>query len=139
MIRKTILLKLIALVIFSFGSCDLVELDSKTKEKQWVYIELSTISKTDTVDYFFYGQINKSIIKKIDNDDSEGLFLLSKARFVNDDDFLELYKDEKYSGELVFKLQDVEEIRLYNDDPVQLFDINELHESAKKLRTKEKN
>ena len=52
MIRKTILLKLIALVIFSFGSCDLVELDSKTKEKQWVYIELSTISKTDTVDYF---------------------------------------------------------------------------------------
>jgi len=67
------------------------------------------------------------------------LFLLSKARFVNDDDFLELYKDDKYSGELVFKLQDVEEIRLYNDDPVQLFDINELHESAKKLRTKEKN
>ena len=91
------------------------------------------------LDYFFYGQINKSIIKKIDNNDSEGLFLLSKARFVNDDDFLELYKDEKYSGELVFKLQDVEEIRLYNDDPVQLFDINELHESAKKLRTKNKN
>ena len=88
MIRKTILLKLIALVILSFGSCDLVELDSKPKEKQWVYIELSTISKTDTVDYFFYGQINKSIIKKIDNNDSEGLFLLSKARFVNDDDFL---------------------------------------------------
>ena len=136
MIRKTILLKLIALVILSFGSCDLIELDSKTKEKQWVYIELSTISKTDTTDYFLYGQINKSIINKIDNDDSEGLFLISKARFMNDDKMLELYEDEEYSGELVFKIQDIEEIKLFNDDPVQLFNINELHESAKKLRTK---
>ena len=136
MIRKTILLKLIALVILSFGSCDLIELDSKTKEKQWVYIELSTISKTDTTDYFLYGQINKSIINKIDNDDSEGLFLISKARFMNDDKMLELYEDEEYSGELVFKIQDIEEIKLFNDDPVELFNINELHESAKKLRTK---
>ena len=124
------------MVILSFGSCDLVELDSKPKEKQWVYIELSTISKTDTTDYFLYGQINKSIINKIDNDDSEGLFLISKARFMNDDKMLELYEDEEYSGELVFKIQDIEEIKLYNDDPVQLFDINKLHESAKKLRTK---
>ena len=33
MIRKTILLKLIALVIFSFGSCDLVELDIQNQRK----------------------------------------------------------------------------------------------------------
>ena len=50
---------------------------------------------------------NFFIINKIDNDDSEGLFLISKARFMNDDKMLELYEDEEYSGELVFKIQDI--------------------------------
>ncbi|MBJ2172919.1 hypothetical protein JBL43_01635 [Aureibaculum sp. A20] len=138
--RKIIFLKIFALVITSFTSCDIMEGNTKPKEKQWVYIELSTISKTDTTDYFLYGQINKSIINKInDNEGAKGLFVLSNARFTNDDELLELYEDRQLSGELVFKIQDIEEIKFYNDDPVKLFDINELHESAKKLRNKNYN
>ena len=35
---------------------------------------------------------------------------------------------------MMFRIQDIEEIVFYKDDPVNLFDVEELHESAKAIR-----
>ncbi|MGV6830864.1 MAG: hypothetical protein ACWA5P_04765 [bacterium] len=126
------------ILTLSFISCNITE--NNDTEKQWVYIEINTVSKTDSTDYFLYGQINKSILKKINkNENTNGLFILSNTRFTNDDNLLEIYEDELLSGKLVFRIQDIEEIKFYNDDPVLLFNIDELHESAKLIRNKSSN
>ena len=120
-------------------SCDFQSEENKFKQKkQWVYIELVTESKTDTSEYFYYGQINKSLIDDIESDkDKKGLFNLSNIRFWNND-LLELYEDDNLVGDLVFRVQDIEEVILYKDDPINLFDKTELHESAKMLKENRK-
>lgn len=95
------------------------------------------MSPTDSTDYFYFGQINKSLISEIDsNENKKGLFTLSNIRYWNDNELLELYEDEKLKGSVIFKIQDIEEITLYKDDPIYLFDLEELHESTKTLRAK---
>ena len=119
--------------LISCGPLD--EKSPKGQEKQWVYIELVTESQRDTTDYFYFGQIKKSLIDGINsNEDKNGLFTLSNIRLWNDDDLLEIYEDEKVDGNKVFKIQDIQEITLYKDDPINLFDLKELHKSAKELR-----
>lgn len=63
------------------------------------------------------------------------MFTLSNIRYWNDNNLLELYEDDKLEGDLIFKIQDIEEVILYKDDPINLFKLEELHESAKKNRT----
>ncbi len=136
--KKTLLLRILIIIItVNFTSCNIGTDILKPKEKQWVYLELNTISKTDTTDYFYYGQMNKSIINKIDeNENTNGLFILSNIRFSNDDKLLELYDNELVEGKLIFRIEDIEEITFYKDDPINLFELNELHESSKKIRNK---
>jgi len=119
------------------SSCDIQEKTPEIQGKQWVYVELITQSKKDTSDYFYYGQIKKSVLERINTDSSaEGLFVLSSVRFTNDDQELELYENDKVGSTLMFRIQDIEEITFYKDDPVYLFEMDELHESAKKLRNR---
>lgn len=115
-------------------SCDFFDQENENLEKQWVYIELITESKSDTTEYFYFGQINKSILNKIESDKIENAhFRLSNIRYWNDDHQLELYEDKKLVGELIFRLKDIEEVTLYKDDPINLFDDDELHESIRNL------
>tara|TARA_R110002012_G_scaffold321930_1_gene552457 strand:- start:37481 stop:37909 length:429 start_codon:yes stop_codon:yes gene_type:complete len=130
----------IFLLTLSLSSCKFTnEKPIVEPERQWVYIELVTQSKKDTTDYFYYGQIKKSLIKEIDlHEDKKGLFMLSNVRYINDDDLLQLYEDSNLDGNLMFKIQDIEEVVLYKDDPVNFFDTKELHESAIAIRNKQK-
>lgn len=120
------------LLAFTLLSCDFGS--DKQKEKQWVFAEIVTESKTDTTEYFYFGQMNKSVIDEIDNDlDRKGMFKLSNVRLWNNDNLLETYEDEQLSGDLLFKIEDVEELTLYKDDPIYFYDKDRLHESALKL------
>lgn len=134
------ILKNISLVFtlaISLTSCVLLdEKPSENIKKQWVYVELVTESKTDTTEYFYFGQIRNSLVEAINlNENKKGLFTLSNIRYWNDNNLLELYEDDKMEGDLIFKIQDIEEVILYKDDPINLFELEELHESAKKNRT----
>lgn len=132
------LFSILALTLL-ISSCDIQEKTPEIKGKQWVYVELITQSKKDTSDYFYYGQVKKSVLEKINTDPTvEGLFVLSNVRFTNDDQELELYENDKVGSTLMFRIQDIEEITFYKDDPVYLFELDELHESAQKLRNRTK-
>ena len=127
-------------ITIGFFSCDKPDQAArKMEKKQWVYVELITESKTDTSEYFYYGQIRKSLVDEISLDeDKKGLFTLSNIRLWNDDNLLELYEDDKVKGDLVFKIQDIEEMIFYKDDPVNIFDLEQLHETTLKIRKKNK-
>ncbi|WP_229792674.1 hypothetical protein, partial [Ulvibacter litoralis] len=138
--KRIYLLTLISTFILStlLTSCDYQKEKSlKEQKKQWVYIELTTVSPRDTTDYFYFGQIKESLIGEIDsNEEKKGLFTLSNIRYWNDDDLLELYEDDKLKGSMIFKIQDIQEITLYKDDPLNLYDLEEIDESAKAKRAK---
>lgn len=105
------------------------------EEKVWVYIEVQTKLVRDTSDYYYYGQINKSIVDKIDNDkDVGGMFKLSNIRYWTNDDLFKLYNDEEDYGYKIFRIQDIQYITFYKKDPIYLFELEDLHESTKKLR-----
>lgn len=135
-IKKNILL--IGFFTILLMSCNLGN-NKPTDEfkKQWVYVELVTTSKTDTSEYFYFGQMNKSLVDDIEaNKEKSGLFMLSNIRYWNNNDLLQLYEDERLEGDLIFKLEDIEEVVLYKDDPINLFSIDQLDKSIKKLRKK---
>ena len=121
-----------------FTSCNNLNNEiNKEPQKEWVYIELVTTSPRDTTDYFYFGQMKKSIINSINaNEEKKGLFTLTNIRLWNDDDLLELYEDEKLKGTIIFKIQDIQEVTIYKDDPINLYDLEKLHESSLKYRTK---
>lgn len=89
----------------------------------------------DTSDYFYYGQINESVIEEINSDESKtGLFILSNIRYWDDNDLLQVYENNKFSGNKIFRIQAIQHLILFKDDPINLFDTTELHETAKELR-----
>jgi len=106
--------------IFMFHSCDNFENNlNKKGQSEWVYLEIKTIMNKDTSYSFIYGQISKSIVKKIkENKNAEGLFLLENARYVNDDNLLQLYEDENDSGVLGFRIENIKYIEFYKRDPM---------------------
>lgn len=139
--QKNIFLNLLVINFLNLLSCDYkAEKNHLEPEMQWVYVEIVTESRKDTTEYFYYAQMKKSIIDEIElNEDKKGLFSLYNIRYMNNDGLLELYEDEILKGTLIFKIQDIEEVTLYKDDPVNLFALEELHESTKKFKRKSKN
>jgi hypothetical protein len=122
--------------VFSLTSCSSFMTKSKADIEQiWVYVELESANKKDTSIYYFYGKINQSIFDEIErNPKASGLFVLSDVRYTNKDDLLTIYDDKETFGVLAFRIEDIQHIMLYKDDPVYLFEIEELDESALRLR-----
>ena len=104
-------------------------------KKIWVYIEVQTEKVRDTSDYYYYGQINESIVNEIEMDkNTEGLFILSNIRYWNDDDLLQVYDDNERDGYKIFQIQSIQYIQPYKKDPIFIFEKDELHETARKIR-----
>ena len=135
----TVLISIITLSTF-LSSCGFnTQRTSDKKGKQWVYIELTTVTKSDTTNYYYYGQVKKALLHDIDsNPGLSGLFTLSNIRYWNDNDLLEVYEDEDLEGSIVFSIRDIKEIVLYKVDPVYTFEIDELHATCKAIRAKNK-
>lgn len=130
--------------VFILCSCNgWVSKGNANSEKQWVYLEVESILKSDTSVYFYYGQINKSILEEIySNPEASGLFALSNTRYTRkDDNLIAVYDDAETNGTLIFRIEDIQYVSQYKNDPIELFDDSELHESAiilkkRKIRTK---
>lgn len=110
---------------------------SINKNKIWVFVEMKTTLLRDTSDYFYFGQISEEIINQIDNyQNTTGLFKLSNIRFWNSDDLLEVYEDSELDDFKIFRVSDIHHLRCYKKDPVLIYDMEELHESSKTVRSK---
>lgn len=127
----------LSLLIFGCKISDFSNNNSteQTDDKIWVYLEIKKILPRDTSDFYFYGQINKTIVDKINkNPKIDGLFILSDIRYWNDDDLLQVYEDNKDNGYKIFRISDIQYLTSYKTDPIFNIELNQLHESAKKIR-----
>ena len=124
--------------IYLFYSCDNHKSPKKVnKETTWVYLESEKILKKDTTNYYLYGKIRNTVLEKINNDEkTDGLFLLKKIRFVNNDDQIEIYEDSDQLGSIFLKIQSIKYLSVYKRDPIHSFEEKDLHETAKKIISK---
>ena len=107
-------------------------------DKMWVYVKLKTELPRDTSDYYYYGQIKESLIHKIDIDEEiNGLFILHNIRYWDDDDLLNIYENEDRHSFKIFKILDINYLTPLKKDPIMMFEMEELHEDAKKIRNEE--
>ncbi|TLX72590.1 hypothetical protein E9993_17285 [Labilibacter sediminis] len=134
--RKEHVLMVVIVLLVAFIVYNRYEIPLEIKkEKVWVRIELQQELVRDTTDYYYMGQINKDILDKIDVQRSpQGLFKLSNIRYWNNEDLLQIHENENSFDCRYFKIEDIQFIKPLKKDPVFIYEPDELHASAKKLR-----
>jgi hypothetical protein len=123
--------KVLFLFVLSTLCFSCLDLKYDTQQRVWVYVEIETTMLKDTSDYFYYGQIKRTIVDKIDkNEKAKGLFTLSRVRYFNDNDLLEVYEDRDTEGSIILRIEDISKVQLFKRDPLLIFKKDQLHESA---------
>jgi len=127
----------LAIAGWKFSYFDFMTLDH-SEEKVWVYIEVEVELASDTSNYFYHGQIKKSIINTMDaNPNAKGFFKLYNIRYWDKDDLLAIYEDNYRLGYKIFKIENIRYLQAYKNDPVLSFDETDLHHSSKALRARQ--
>ncbi len=137
MTKKTGLLLplLIVILLTLLWGCDLENTKTAKSDGVWVFLTLRYESNDGFQFNYYYGEMNKKLYNKIaSNLITKGFFKLNKVRYWNNDDKLELYADDVYSGNMVFRIEDIRKLNELNDDPVLTNIYEELSETAQALR-----
>lgn len=123
---------LLLTAFFLLLGCDFApKTKSNSKEKQWVSITLESVLHSDTSDYYYFGQVSKSLFDDLEKNNLTGFFSLDNIRYVNDSNQLEVYEDSLFWGNRFFKKKDIERIERIKKDPVYTYNFEDLHLSAK--------
>ena len=111
------------------GGCDLVEelcaVEAEIEgPRVWAFMQFNVPEEGGGMEsYYYYGNISKELYKKINsNKIKRGFMMLEKVRYWGDDDLVHEYKDKEYSGDLVFRIEDLVRIKGINSDPLLGFD-----------------
>lgn len=136
--RKHIFTTIVLLGFVVVNGCNKIDEFAIEKQKKvWVYIEMLKVSLPDTTTFYYYGKVNNGLIEKIDEENlSKGLFLLSEIRFINNNDLLQIFENDEDFGFKIFRVENIQYIAAYKKDPIYFYPVDELHESARKLKMK---
>ena len=121
----------IAVVVLAvlLAGCDLVEelcaVEAEIEgPRVWAFMQFNVPEEGGGIgSYYYYGNISKELYDKINsNKIKRGFMLLEKVRYWGDDDLVHEYRDKEYSGNLVFRVEDLVRIKGINSDPLLGFD-----------------
>lgn len=95
-------------------------------KKVWVFAQFNVEQKDNTLeDYYYFGQINASLYRKIaQRKIRRGFIALKKVRYWASDDSVKSYSDELYSDEIIFRVEDIRKIDLLKREPEPGFSYN---------------
>ncbi len=89
-------------------------------QKLWAFLQINVPEGMDAVEsYYYFAQISETVYQGVaSNQLTEGFMLLENVRYWGNDDRIYDYKDIEYTGEIVFRIEDVKRISLVNKAPV---------------------
>lgn len=123
--RKTAMIIMLLALLNSMSGCKLSdEIESisefKSSEKIWVFSQINVNRKNNKIEeYFYYGQINKSLYEKIKAQKiKHGFFAMENVRYWANDNKITAFSDDMSSGELLFRIEDIQKIELQKSGPV---------------------
>ena len=128
---------LISLALLTLLGCDKnSELDaiknSLSTEKVWVFTQINVREEADGIDsYYYYGKVSKATYQAIsENRLTQGFLLLEEVKYWGNDDLINEYRDYENSGQLVFRIQDIQKIDLINVEPIAGKGIEQFRDSS---------
>lgn len=89
-------------------------------QRVWAFLQINVQEEEDGVEsYYYFAQISQTLYQGISrNQLSEGFLRLENVRYWGNDDLIYDYKDIEYTGEIVFRIEDIQRISLINNEPV---------------------
>lgn len=123
--RKIAMTIMLLALLNSMSGCKLSdEIESisefKSSEKIWIFSQINVNRKNNKIEeYFYYGQINKSLYEKIKAQKiKHGFFAIENVRYWTTDNKIAAFSDDMSSGELLFRIEDIRKIELQKSGPV---------------------
>lgn len=88
-------------------------------ERVWAFLHLNVPEEQDGLEsYYYFAEISQALYQSVSqNQITEGFILLENVRYWGTDDLIYDYKDVEYSGEIVFRIEDIKRISLVNNEP----------------------
>lgn len=90
------------------------------KNTLWAFMHFNVPEEGDKIEsYYYFGKISESLYEKINsNTVSSGFMQLEDVRYWGDDDLVHEYKDNEYSGDLLFRIEHLVRVKVLNMDPL---------------------
>ena len=89
-------------------------------EQVWVFAQFNVPEEGDKIDsFYYYGKVAKSLYDRVSaNTLHEGFVLMEEVKYWGDDDLIYEYRDSQYTGDLVFRIEDIRRIKRVQHEPV---------------------
>ncbi|WP_250657527.1 hypothetical protein [Alkalimarinus coralli] len=102
------------------------------KKQLWVFMQFNVPEEGEKIEsYYYFGKISGSLYEKISsNAKSSGFVKLEDVRYWGEDDLVHEYRDNEYTGELVFKIEHLARVKVLKMDPMLGFKESELDDAA---------
>jgi hypothetical protein len=132
------------LLVFLLVGCDLDEAESVkhniSEETVWTFSQFNVPEDDGEIeDYYYYGRVSKSLYKKISrNEIQKGFILLQDVMYWGKDDLIHDYRDGEFTGDLIFRIEDVRRMRMIQKAPKAGFGSDQFEEQEKKKTTDKK-
>ena len=108
------------------------------EHKVWIFAQFNTPYEGDDGDtkldsYYYYGKVSESLFNLVKNNElHKGYILLEEVRYWGTDDKVYEYRDEEYSGEILFRIEDLVKVNLVHTPP-QITGTDEVEESQEEV------
>jgi hypothetical protein len=109
---------LLAPLLLAFAGCqqrntaDAPSADQDTS-RMWVFAQINVVEEKGGLEsYYYFGEVSRALYKQIAaNKVQRGFLALENVRYWGTDDKIHSYRDGEYTGELVFRIEDVKKIQ----------------------------
>ncbi|MGJ8663034.1 MAG: hypothetical protein ACSHWU_05250 [Marinicella sp.] len=117
---KNIILFLVLVVFLS--ACEPMKMSAKSYENSqntlWTYVEIQSDSDTSDYRYYLFGEMKENLFNDISNNAIEsGFFMLSSVKYYDSNNLVANYSDDLYTGNLVFRIEDITMIKKMKKAP----------------------
>lgn len=87
----------------------------------WVFAQINIPEKENFEDYYYFGKIEKTLYDDIINQRKEkGLILFRDLHYFNDEDKVEKYEDDTYSGNVLFRIEHLVKVEKVKKHPLEI-------------------
>lgn len=91
-----------------------------SKEQVWTFIHFNVPEEDEGMEsYYYFGQIPKSIYQLISTNSLESGFVhVQNMHYWGNDDLIYSYRDQQNNGDMIFRIEDIQTIKLVRKAPV---------------------
>jgi len=98
-----------------------------SQERIWAYMQFNIPEENEQIEsYYYFAEVSEKLFNQISaNQINQGFISLNNVKYWGENDTIIDYADDEYSGNLVFRIENIERIERMNGEPVFGNDIAE--------------